>query len=55
MYAFFEVICGHTFLTNYDFITEEEQLRPEEVSEATVQIMKAKDILKILEEQNKII
>ena len=46
---------GETFRSEFDFNTEEEQLRPEEVSEATVQIMKAKDILKILEEQNKII
>ena len=56
MYAFFEEIDGYTFLTNYDFISEEKPLTVEEFKEDTVvQIMKASKILEILEDQNKII
>ena len=53
MYAFFDKIEGFTVLTNYDFIEEEKPLSPKEFEEDTVvQIMKASEILKILEEQN---
>lgn len=56
MYAFFEKIHGYTFLTNYDFIDEKIPLKLEELKENTVvQIMKASEILKILEEQNRIV
>ena len=56
MYAFFEKIDGYTFLTNYDFISEEKPLSSEEFEKSTVvQKMKASEILKILEEQNSII
>lgn len=43
-----------TILTNYDFIVEEEPLTSEQIKDAVVKIMKASEILKILEEQNKI-
>lgn len=56
MYAFFEKVDGYTFLTNYDFISEEKPLSSEEFEKSTVvQKMKASKILKILEEQNSII
>lgn len=56
MYAFFEKINGFLFLVNYDFISEELPLQIKEFNETTmVQIMKAKEILKILEKQNSII
>ena len=56
MYAFFEEVKGYTFLTNYDFISEEKSLSSKEFKESTiVQKMKASEILKILEEQNSII
>lgn len=55
MYAFFDSINGYTILTNYDFIDEEAPLKGKEIDKSIVQIMKAKEILKILEEQNKII
>lgn len=55
-YAFFEKVHGVMFLTNYDFIVKEAPLKSKEFLEDTVvQIMKAKDILKILQEQNRII
>lgn len=55
MYAFFETVQSYTFLTNYDFIEEESPLKSEELRDDTVvKIMKASEILKILEEQNKI-
>lgn len=65
MYAFFEEleykipfsskIDKCTFLTNYSFI-EGQPLKQEMLKEGTIcQIMKAKEILEILEEQNKII
>ena len=55
MYAFFEKINGITFLTNYDFIVEEDKLKANEIENCVVMVLKAKKILKILEEQNKII
>ena len=56
MYAFFEKIKGYTFLTNYDFVNEEKPLETKELKDDTiVKIMKAKEILKILKEQNSII
>ncbi len=56
MYAFFDKIEGFTFLTSYDFISEETPLLPDQFERDTiVQIMKAEKILKILIEQNKII
>lgn len=54
MYAFFDKIDGHTFITNYDFIEDEIQLTSKEIDDSIVQIMKAKDILKILKKQNDI-
>ena len=56
MYAFFDKIQGYTFLTNYDFIVDEKPLQADELKDDTVvKIMKASEILKILEEQNRII
>lgn len=55
MYAFFKEINGNTFLVNYDFIEDEMPLTSEELKDEIAQIMKASEILKILEEQNKII
>lgn len=56
MYAFFEKREGYTFITNYDFIEEEKPLDVKELKEDTIiQIMKASEILKILEEQNEIV
>ena len=56
MYAFFEKIKGYTFLTNYDFINEEMPLNVKELKNDTIiKIMKAKEILDILEKQNSII
>ena len=56
MYAFFDKIQGYTFLTNYDFIVDEKPLRADELKDDTiVKIMKASEILKILEEQDRII
>lgn len=55
MYAFFRNINGNTFLVDYDFIEDEMPLTSEELKDEIAQIMKASEILKILEEQNKII
>lgn len=55
MYAFFEEIQGYTFLTDYDFISNEKPLNSKEIDKAVVQIMKASKILEILKEQNSII
>lgn len=56
MYAFIEKINGRAVLTNYDFIEKEMPLKSEELEDDTVvQIMKASEILKILEEQNRIV
>lgn len=56
MYAFFEKVKGHMFLTNYDFIEEEMPLNVKELKDGTIiKIMKAKEILDILEKQNSII
>ena len=53
MYAFFEKIKGHMFLTNYDFINEEIPLNVKELKNGTIiKIMKAKEILDILEKQD---
>ena len=52
---FFKEINGNTFLVNYDFIEDEMPLTSEELKDEIAQIMKASEILKILEEQNKII
>ncbi len=56
MYAFWDKVEDFTFITNYDFIIEEEPLSIEEFEskDTIVQIMKASKILEILEEQNKI-
>ena len=54
MYAFFDKIEGYIFLTNYDFIIEDAPLIPDEIDESIIQIMKASEILKILEKQNEI-
>lgn len=56
LYAMFEIIDNSLFLTNYDFITKEEPLTEEEKSEYKMIVeLKAKDILKLLEMQNKIL
>lgn len=59
LYAFYQEVQGHTFLTNYDFIVDEKdctQFSEKELKNVKyVQIMKAKDILKVLEKQNSII
>ena len=56
MYAFFEKIKGHMFLTNYDFINEEIPLNVKELKDGTIiKIMKATEILDVLEKQNSII
>lgn len=56
MYAFFEEVDGIVFLTNYDFILSEKNPRdsvfpPNIIKKAILVIMKASDILDILEEQ----
>ena len=55
MYAFFDNIDGYTFLTNYDFISDENPLNSDELNNSIVQIMKASEILKKLKEQNEIL
>lgn len=55
MYAFFREINGNTFLVDYDFIEDEMPLTSKELGNDVAQVMKASEILKILEEQNKII
>ena len=55
MYAFFKEIEGYTFLVDYDFIEDKMPLTTKELENCIAQIMKAKDILKILIEQNSII
>lgn len=56
MYAMFENIDGYLVLTNYDFITEESPLTQEEENEYSLILeLKAINILKLLELQNKII
>lgn len=56
LFAFYEKVNGITFLTNYDFIEEDGTPHLEEYEKGTVaEIMKASEILKILEEQNRII
>lgn len=56
MYAFFEEIEGFTFITNYDFIVDENPLNIEDLKNGVIaKIMTANEILKILEEQNSIL
>ena len=56
MYAFFEKVKGHMFLTNYDFINDEVPLNVKELKDGTIiKIMKATEILDILKKQNSII
>ena len=55
MYGFFKNINGNMILINYDFIEEDLPLKAKEIEEQIVQIMKASEILKILEEQNSFI
>ena len=45
MYAFYEKIQGHTFITNYDFIEEEIPLNTKDLKNCVAIIMKAEDIL----------
>lgn len=52
-YAFFEKIEEFLFLTNYEFVYDKKT--PKVKNDLIVQIMKASEMLKILEEQNKII
>lgn len=53
MYAFFEKVDKYTFITNYDFISEEFPLNLKELKDGTIiKIMKASEILKNLKEQN---
>lgn len=56
MYAFFDMIDGIKILTDYTLIVEDMPLQTSEFGDTTeVQIMKAKDILKILEEENSVL
>lgn len=56
LYAMYEKINDNVFLTNYDFICEEEPLTDKEKKKyINIKEMKAKDILNELIEQNKII
>ena len=56
MYAFFDIVDGTRLLTDYTLIEDELPLNEKEFDEDTqVQVMKAKDILAILEEENRII
>ncbi len=55
VYAMFEFINPKLFLTNYDFITKANPLTKKEKEEyALILELKLKDVLKILELQNKI-
>ena len=57
LYAFFEKVQNYTFITNYDFIEAEKPLNSNDFSgkDVIIQIMKASEILKKLEEQNEIL
>lgn len=56
MYAFFDMINGVKVLTDYTLIEENMSLLASEFNEDTeVLVMKAKDILAILEEENSVI
>lgn len=56
MYAFFDMIDGVKILTDYTLIVEDMPLKTNEFGDTTeVQVMKAKDILAILEEQNNVL
>lgn len=56
MYAMFEVFQKFIVLTNYDFIDEEEPLTHDEINSYDLILeLKAKDILKYLKIQNKLI
>ncbi len=55
LYAMFEIIDYHLFLTNYDFIEKEKPLTKKEKSQyCVIAKYKAKDILHILEVQDDI-
>lgn len=54
MYAFFDKINDNLFLTDYDFI-DDNDISSREVKNSTVQIMRASKILEVLKEQNSII
>lgn len=54
-HAFYETLNGHQVLTNYDFIEPEMPLTFEEKEDCVVVIRTLKNVLEILEEQNKII
>lgn len=56
MYAWVKEIYGRQFITNYDFIEEEQPLQGNEFDEnETILVLKAEKILELLEEQNRII
>lgn len=56
MYAFFDTIDGVKVLTDYTLIVEDMPLQANEFDDTTeVQVMKAKDILTILEEENRVL
>lgn len=56
MYAFFDTIDGVKVLTDYTLIVEDMPLKANEFDDTTeVQVMKAKDILTILEEENRVL
>lgn len=56
MYAFFDTIDGVKVLTDYTLIVEDMPLKANEFYDTTeVQVMKAKDILAILEEENRVL
>lgn len=54
MYAFFDKINDNLFLTDYDFI-DDNDISSREVKNSTVQIMKASKILEVLKKQNSLI
>lgn len=56
MYAFFDTIDGVRVLTDYTLIVEDMPLQANEFDDTTeVQVMKAKEILTILEEENRVL
>lgn len=54
MYAFFDKINDNLFLTDYDFI-DNNDISVKEIKTSIVKIMKASQILEVLKEQNSII
>lgn len=56
MYCFFKEINGIKFVTNYDFIDDETDLESQKIlKDEIVFVMKAEEILKLLEKQNEVL